>query len=188
MKNISYTPLNLPKELVEELKVLKSKWPKDKNGKSATYETMIRQMIECHKKYGSIDITSQTIAELKSWRAAYFKFLTIADSESRSTVYLEYLRSTYNRKSMNSLIKEMMANNRRYLWWKKGDDGKEIVQRYKAIKLAKELKKLNKQVPEEDILQKGQEYDADRAGLEWGTGADRVYDKEWKPDILKKYP
>ena len=179
MKNTIYTPLNLPKKLVDKLKDLKSKWRKDENGKSATYETMIRQMIECHKKYGSIDITSQTIAELKSWRAAYFKFLTIADSESRSTVYLEYLRSTYNRKSMDSLIKEMMANNRRYLWWKKGDDGKEIVQRYKAIKLAKEL---NMQVSEEDILEKGQEYDASQyVGFTWvAEAADgRVYDKDW---------
>ena len=164
MKNISYTPLNLPKDLVEELKVLKSKWPKDKNGKSATYETMIRQMIECHKKYGSIDITSQTIAKLESWMEAY------------------------GIKSMDSLIKKMMANNRRYLWWKKGDPGKEIVQRYKAIKLAKELKKSNMQVSEKAILQKGQQYDADQTEFEWGTGAGRVYDKKWDSNILTKYP
>ena len=164
MKNTIYTPLNLPKELVEELKDLKSKWPKDKNGKSATYETMIRQMIECHKKYGSIDITSQTIAELKSWMEAY------------------------GIKSMDSLIKKMMANNRRYLWWKKGDPGKEIVQRYKAIKLAK---KLNMQVPVKDILKKGQQYDADPDdGFTWVTGAvyGRVYDKVWDSNILTKYP
>lgn len=164
MKNISYTPLNLPKELVEELKDLKSKWPKDKNGKSATYETMIRQMIECHKKYGSIDITSQTIEDLKSWRAAY------------------------GIKSMDDLIQEMMANNRRYLWWKKGSLGKEIVQRFKAFKLAKELKM---QVPVKDILEKGQEYDANPyAGFTWVTGAadDRVYDKVWDSNILTKYP
>ena len=164
MKNISYTPLNLPKELVEELKVLKSKWPKDKNGKSATYETMIRQMIECHKKYGSIDITSQTIAKLESWMEAY------------------------GIKSMDSLIKKMMANNRRYLWWKKGDPGKEIVQRYKAFKLAKELKM---QVPVKDILQKGQQYDKDdKAGFTWVQMAvgGRAYDKDWDPNILKQYP
>lgn len=164
MKNPNYTPLNLPKKLVDKLKDLKSKWRKGKNGKSATYETMIQQMIECHKKYGSIDITSQTIEDLKSWMEAY------------------------GIKSMDSLIQEMMANNRRYLWWKKGDPGKKIVQRYKAIKLAK---KLNMQVSEEDILEKGQQYDADPyAGFTWVTGAadDRVYDKEWKPDILKKYP
>lgn len=171
MKNTIYTPLNLPKKLVEELKDLKSEWSKDKkkdkNEKSATYETMIRQMIECHKKYGSIDITSQTIADLKSWMDAC------------------------GIESMNKLIQEMMANNRRYLWWKKGDPGKEIVQRYKAIKLAKKLKKLNMQVSEEDILKKGQQYDKDdKAGFTWVTGAadDRVYDKEWKPNILKKYP
>ena len=160
MKNAIYTPLNLPKELVKELKDLKSEWSKDKkkdkNEKSATYETMIRQMIECHKKYGSIDITSQTIEDLKSWMEAY------------------------GIKSMDDLIQEMIANNRRYLWWKKGDPGKEIVQRYKAIKLAK---KLNMQVPVDVILKKGQQYDADPyAGFTWVTGAadDRVYDKEWK--------
>lgn len=160
MKNTIYTPLNLPENLVKELKVLKSKWS---NGKSATYETMIRQMIECHKKYGSIDITSQTIEDLKSWRAAY------------------------GIKSMDSLIQEMMANNRRYLWWKKGSLGKEIVQKFKAFKLAKELKKSNMQVPVKAILQKGQQYDADPyAGFTWVTGAagGRLYDKEWDRGAL----
>ena len=168
MKNAIYTPLNLPKELVKELKDLKSEWSKDKkkdkNEKSDTYETVIRQMIECHNKYGSIDITSQTIEDLKSWMEAY------------------------GIKSMDSLIQEMIANNRRYLWWKKGDPGKEIVQRYKAIKLAKES---NMQVPVDVILKKGQQYDADPyAGFTWVTGAadDRVYDKVWDSNILTKYP
>lgn len=161
MKNTIYTPLNLPKKLVDKLKDLKSKWS---NGKSATYETMIRQMIECHKKYGSIDITSQTIEDLKFWMEAY------------------------GIESMDDLIKEMIANNRRYLWWKKGDPGKEIVQRYKAIKLSKEPKM---QVPVDVILKKGQQYDADPDyGFTWVMGAvyGRVYDKDWEPDILKKYP
>ena len=115
MKKVEYTPLNLPKDLVQELKEMRQQYS-ERAGKNITFEKMIRNMIECRKKYGGLKLGSDTIRELKIWKVAY-----------------DNVR--YDKVSYDEMVQDMMHCNRKYKWWRKNE--REIVTYYKAIKLSK---------------------------------------------------
>ena len=163
MDKKKYTPLNLPVELVQELKELR-KEASTHAGKSVTFENMIREMIECNNRYSQIELSGNLIRELSDWREAY------------SAIKGE-------RVSFDEMIRDMIACNRRFKWWR--NSGREIVTEYKAIKLAKakgtSTAKARKEV---------EEYDNDHSTSSRGQSgflsdaynmhSEYVWDKDWE--------
>lgn len=115
MEKKKYTPLNLPVELVQELKELR-KETSTKAERNVTFESMLREMIDYKKKYSRLKLSVDVIRELSDWRVAYS-------------------RAEGKKVSFDEMIKDMIACNRRFKWWR--NTGRDIITEYKANKLAK---------------------------------------------------
>ena len=163
MEKKKYTPLNLPVELVQELKELR-KEASTHADKSVTFENMIREMIECRYKYAQFDLSSDIIQELSYWRQAYSN---IKGAEV----------------SFDEMIRDMIACNRRFKWWR--NSGRDIITEYKAGRLA-EAKGISKSKAKKMVV----EYDNDPTTSSRGQNgflsdaynmhSEYVWDKDWR--------
>ena len=98
MDKKKYTPLNLPVELVQELKELR-KETSTNAGKNITFENMLREMIDCKNRYSQIELSGDVLQELSDWRKAY------SDIKGE-------------RVSFDEMIRDMIACNRKFKWWR----------------------------------------------------------------------
>ena len=166
MDKKKYTPLNLPVELVQELKDMRIE-TSTSAGKNITFETLIREMIDCRNKYAQLGLTSSVIQELSYWRDAY------------SNIKEEEV-------SFDEMIKDMIACNRRFKWWR--NTGRDIITEYKACRLA-EAKGISKSKAKKMVIENDNDPTTSSRGQNgflsdaYNMHSDYVWDKDWK-DLL----
>ena len=172
MKTVKYKPLNLPEQLVKELTDMRQEIS-NKRGKNITFEKMIREMIAYKKKYEDFELYSLTIQDLNDWREAYSK-------------------SWGEDVPLETAVNDMIECSRKYNWGRNRTrrkdkyrvvelDGKDLVQSYKAILLARK-----KGISFEDAKNLVVDYDNDSTkGFSFvrESHCGRVFDKDWR-DLL----
>ena len=163
MDKKKYTPLNLPVELVLELKDMRIE-TSTSTGKNITFEALIREMIDCRRKYAQLGLSIGVIQELSFWREAY--------SNTKGAEV-----------SFEEMIKDMIACNRRFKWWR--NTGRDIITEYKACRLA-EAKGISKSMAKKMVIENDNDPTTSSRGQNgflsdaYNMHSEYVWDKDWR--------